>query len=74
MPTYGQAVETIRESLPQLNVVPSLAFIIETIDSKATHANSFIKPVSTIVTKSPGSVYNTISYKQFHNHDCSEYT
>jgi len=33
VPTYRQAIETICERLPQLNVVPSLALIIETIDS-----------------------------------------
>jgi len=30
---YGEAVETISESFPELDVVPSLALIIETIDS-----------------------------------------
>jgi hypothetical protein len=29
----GQAVEAVRESLPQLDVIPSLAFIVEPINA-----------------------------------------
>ena len=29
----GQAVETIGKSLPQLDVVPSFAFVVEAVDS-----------------------------------------
>jgi hypothetical protein len=29
----GQAVEAIREGLPELDVVPSLALIVETVDT-----------------------------------------
>lgn len=31
--SYGQTVETISESLPQLNIVSSLALVVETINS-----------------------------------------
>jgi hypothetical protein len=29
----GQAVEAVRESLPKLDVIPSFAFIVESIDA-----------------------------------------
>lgn len=29
---YGQAIEAVRKGLPQLDIVPSLALIIEAVD------------------------------------------